>query len=510
MDYSDYRRHDAVGLAELVADGQVGAEELLDAAITRLGAVDPVLNTVVYRLDQRARTRARSALTGRFAGVPFLVKDLAQDVVGTPTGSGSRALAAIPAARNALVVDRWLGAGLVVFGKTNTPEFGAKNITEPEANGPTRNPWNPAHTPGGSSGGSAAAVAAGVVPAAGANDGGGSIRIPAACCGLVGLKPGRGVVPSGPAVGEPLHGAVTNGVVTRSVRDAAAMLDVIAGPDPTGPYLGARADESYTVAASRPPRRLRIGYATASPLGTPVDREAVAAVDDAVALLDELGHHVEPATTGIDERRLATDFLTMWFASLSREVDDARRRTGCGPGSFELDTRVLAAVGRSVSAPDYLAALERWNGYTQGLVAFHERYDLLLTPTLASPPVRVGELTTPPVMRMLSRLLVTGRLARLARLGGILDSIVDDNLGRTPYTQLANITGRPAISVPLYWTAAGLPLGVQFVAPLGGEGLLLTLAAQLEQARPWFDRQPPPLPSVNPPAGQVHSRHGIR
>ncbi|MFD6674126.1 amidase [Rhodococcus zopfii] len=495
MDYSDYRRHDAVGLAELVATGQVGAEELLDAAIARLDAVDPVLNTVVYRLDQRARTRARGSLTGPFAGVPFLVKDLAQDVVGTPTGSGSRALAALPAARNALVVDRWLDAGLVVFGKTNTPEFGAKNITEPEANGPTRNPWNPAHTPGGSSGGSAAAVAAGVVPAAGANDGGGSIRIPAACCGLVGLKPGRGVVPSGPAVGELMHGAVSNGVVTRTVRDAAAMLDVIAGPDPTGPYLGARAEESYATVASRPPRQLRIGYATASPLGTPVDREAVAAVDDAIALLDELGHHVEPAETGVDERRLATDFLTMWFASLAQEVDDARCRTGCGPDGFELDTRVLAAVGRSVSAPDYLAALERWNGYTQRLMAFHERYDLLLTPTLASPPVRVGELSTPPMIRMLSRVIVAGRLGRLARLGGVLDSIVDDNLGRTPYTQLANITGRPAISVPLYRTGTGLPLGVQFVAPLGGEGLLLALAAQLEQVRRWADLQPSLTPA---------------
>ncbi|MFD6895575.1 amidase [Rhodococcus sp. NPDC060086] len=495
MEYAEYRRYDAVGLAGLVARGEVSPVELLDTALARLDAVDPALNTVVQRLDDRARVRADGPLTGPFAGVPFLVKDLLQDVIGTPTGSGSRALADLPVAQNAVVVDRWVDAGLVIFGKTNTPEFGAKGITEPESGGITRNPWNRALTPGGSSGGSAAAVAAGVVPAAGANDGGGSIRIPAACCGLVGLKPGRGVVPTGPVGGEPLHGAVSNGVISRTVRDSAAMLDVMAGPYPAAPYSVDRVSSSYAAEANTPPRRLRIGYATASPIGTGVDPEAVAAVERAVVLLDELGHRVEPADTGIDERRLAADFLTMWFASLALEVDDTRRRTGCGSDGFEFDTRIMAALGRSVSAPDYLAAHARWADYVRDLSAFHERYDLLLTPTLAYPPARVGELTTPTWMRTLGSVLMTARLGRLARWGGLIDKVIDDNLGRTPYTQLANITGRPAISVPLHWTAEGVPLGVQFVAPLGGEALLLSLAGELEQARPWFDKQPPLLPA---------------
>lgn len=500
MDYAEYRRHDAVGLAELVAERQVTPGELLDAAIDRLDVVEPTLNTVVQRLDDRARVRAEGPLQGRFAGVPFLVKDLLQDIVGVPTGSGSRALAYLPAARNSVIVDRWLDAGLVVFGKTNTPEFGVKGITEPEVDGPTRNPWDPTLTPGGSSGGSAAAVAAGVVPAAGANDGGGSIRIPAACCGLVGLKPGRGLVPTGPTGSEPLHGAVSDGVITRSIRDSAAMLDVMAGSYAAGPYLAARSSQSYTAAARVRPRRLRIGYATASPIGTVVDPEAVAAVDSAVALLDELGHHVEPAETGIDERRLASDFLTMWFAALAVEVDDARRRTGAGSDGFEFDTRILAELGRSVSAPDYLAALARWGEYASGLAAFHERYDLLLTPTLACPPAKVGELATPRWMIALGSVLIATRMGRVARWGGLVDRMVDENLGRTPYTQLANITGRPAISLPLHWTAAGVPLGVQFVGPLGGEALLLALGAELEQARPWFDRQPPLFPAPDPSA----------
>ena len=497
MEYSEYRRHDAVGLAELVATGQVSASELLETAIARLDVVEPTLNTVVRRLDDRARARARGPLDGPFAGVPFLLKDLGQDLAGVPTSSGSRVLANLPVDENSVIVDRWLGAGLVPFGKTNTPEFGAKGITEPDAFGPSRNPWDPAVTPGGSSGGSAAAVAAGVVPVAGASDGGGSIRIPAACCGLLGLKPGRGLVPTGPRGGEPLHGAATNGVIGRTVRDAAAFLDIMAGSYAGGPYLAERA-QSYTEAARSAPRRLRIGWATDSPIGTPVDREAVAAVNGAVTLLEELGHHVEPATTGVDERRLAEDFLTMWFATAAEEVAEARRRTGARAEDFEFDTRIMAAIGAATSASNYVAAHARWAEYASGLAQFHERYDLLLTPTLAAPPSRIGELDTPRWMRRAGELLLRSRTAWVAGRAGFVDRVVDDNLGRTPYTQLANITGRPAISVPLHWTASGLPLGVQFVAPLGGEGLLLALAGELEQARPWFDRQPPLAPAELP------------
>lgn len=490
MEFDEYRKHDAVGLAGLVAAGEVKATELLELAIERAQAVNPRINAVVRPMHDLARERAKTSLSGPFAGVPFLIKDLSQDYAGLPTGSGSRALADFPMPDHAEVVRRWLDAGLVVFGKTNTPEFGAKGITEPEVNGPTRNPWNTGHTPGGSSGGSAAAVAAGVVPVAGGNDGGGSIRIPAACCGLFGLKPGRGLVPSGPVYAEMLHGAAGHGVLSRSVRDTAAMLDVIAGPDPSGPYLPALPDAPFAELARRDPGRLRIGYATASPIGTDVSPDAIAAVEDAVALLRSLGHDVEEAKTGVDERQLARDFLNMWFASVAAEVDFVRRLTGCGEDKFELDTRIMAAVGRATSAPAYVGAHNRWNQHAHRLAQFHETYDLLLTPTLAHPPARIGQLATPAWMETASRLLLAVRGAGLLAKTDLVDRIADENLRWTPYTQLANITGRPAMSVPTYWTPSGLPLGVQFVAGLGGEGLLLALATQLESARPWFDRTP--------------------
>lgn len=491
MEYAEYRRHDAVGLAGLVAGGEVSAEELLAVAIERAEAVNPRLNAVNRTMYDLARTRAAGELAGPFAGVPFLIKDLGQHYAGLPTGSGSRSLAALPAAAHSTVVQRWLDAGLVVFGKTATPEFGAKAITEPDAGGPTRNPWNPAHTPGGSSGGTAAAVAAGIVPMGGASDGGGSIRIPAGCCGLFGLKPGRGLLPEGPDVAERMHGAGVSGVISRSVRDTAAVLDLLSAPDPTGPYLSARPDEPLAEAVKREPGALRIGFSTGSPLGTPVDDQAIAAVQDAATLLTDLGHHVEPAATGVDERQLATDFLTMWFAVVAEEVADARRRSGCGPEGFELDTLLMAALGRATPAPRYIAGHNRWNTHARRLAAFHERYDLLLTPTLARPPVRIGELAAPAAVQAVERGLLRVRAAGLLARTGIVSQLIDANLGPVPYTQLANITGRPAMSVPLYWTPSGLPLGVQFVGPLGGEGRLLSLAAQLERARPWFDREPP-------------------
>lgn len=490
MRFDEYRKRDATGLASLVANGEVSPTELLECAIARAEDVDPIVNSIVRPMHDEARRQIAKPCSGAFAGVPFLIKDLGQDYSGIPTGSGSRSLAATPARENSEVVDRWLDAGLVVFGKTNTPEFGAKGVTEPDANGVTRNPWNPEHTPGGSSGGAAAATAAGIVPMAGASDGGGSIRIPAACCGLFGLKAGRGVVPGGPGVGESIHGATTNGVITRTVRDSAAMLDVLSGPGRIAPYLTAASSASYLESSRREPGALRIGYSYASPSGDSVHPDAVAAVDDAAALLESLGHHVEQASTGVDERRLSRDFLTVWFATMSARMKAVRDETGCAETAFELDTRIMAAVGRTVSAPDYVAAHGRWHDYTRALVEFHGRYDLLLTPTLATPPSKIGDLATPGWMRTGSKAILASRTARLLAMTGMVDRVADENLSRTPYTQLANVTGRPAMSVPTYWTESGLPLGVQFVGPLGSEGALLSLATQIEAARPWFDRIP--------------------
>ncbi|VFA97795.1 amidase [Nocardia cyriacigeorgica] len=491
MRYDEYRAHDAVGLADLVARGEVSPAELLEVAIARCEQVDGRINAVVRQMHDSARTRARDQLTGAFAGVPFLIKDLLQDYAGLPTGSGSRALRGQVASQHSASVQRWLDAGLVIFGKTNTPELGAKPVTEPEASGPTRNPWQFERTPGGSSGGSAAAVAAGIVPVAGANDGGGSIRIPAGYCGLFGLKPGRGLVPSGPAHAEYLHGIATDGVVSRSVRDSARMLDVLTGtPDLGGPYLAARPPRSYSELALCTPPTLRIAYSTHSPIGTPVAPDAVAAVENMATALARFGHAVEPAEPNLDGRQIATDFLTMWYAETAWAVRETKRTARVPESRFELDTRLLAAAGEALRTSDYFDAQYRANAYSRALTEFHNHYDLFLTPTSAGPPPRIGELDTPRSLRAVGRTLLRFRLAGAVAKTPAWRRTVVDNLSTVPFTQLANITGRPAMSVPAHRTADGLPIGVHFIGRLGSEPLLLALAHHLESEFPWAHLEP--------------------
>ena len=491
MQFDEYVRHDAVGLADLVRKGEVHPRELLQTAMARADATAS-LNMIVRRLDDLARTTAEvpPRVDAPFAGVPFLVKDLFQDIAGLPSSCGSRALMQVAADEDADVVRRWKQAGLVIFGKTNTPEFGARNVTEPKAWGAARNPWNPGRTPGGSSGGSAAAVAAGVVPMAGANDGGGSIRIPAAACGLFGLKPGRGRISMGPLMAEGLQGIAVQGIVSRSVRDSATMLDVLQGPEPHAPYHMAAPLTPYADAIKTPPRSLRIGFTTASPIGTPVDAEAVRAVEHTARLLESLGHHVEEVASPVNGLQLAEDFLLAWFCAQALLIDTIKAQTGAGNDQFEADNLLMAAVGRSVSAVELLACEARWNTHNRDLARYHAHHDLWLTPTLAAPPVPLGALDTPRALETLSTLARGLGLAGVMRHTRDFKATVLNNLGWTPYTQLANLTGRPAMSVPLYWTPDELPLGVQFVAPLDGEALLLQLAAQLEQAQPWFERRP--------------------
>ncbi|CAN3131604.1 amidase [Mycobacterium sp. smrl_JER01] len=488
MDFQEYRSHDATGLAQLVADKQVTAEELLTLARERAAAVNPRINAIVRDVT----ATPADAGDGPFAGVPFLIKDLAQDYAGLPSSRGSRALMSTPVAEHSTIVRRWIDAGLVIFGKTNTPEFGAKGITEPDAWGPARNPWDLGRTPGGSSGGSAAAVAAGIVACAGANDGGGSIRIPAACCGLVGLKPGRGLTPMGPEVGESMHGSAVQGVVSRTVRDTAAMLDVISGGEPWGPFTPAIPEHTFTSCLEQDPGRLRIGVRVPTAMTPAPHREAFAAVEATVRTLTELGHHVEELPQApFDDAALAREFLLTWFVYTAWELDDAKRLTGAKDEAFERDTLILSAIGRATSSVDYLDAVQRRHEHTRRLTEFFDSYDLLLTPTLATPPPAIGEFDLPAALQRASDVLLRTRTAHLLRFTRIVDDMVDKNLGWVPYTQLANITGRPAISLPLHWTEQGLPLGVQFVAPLAGEALLIRLAAQLEQAMPWRDRVAP-------------------
>lgn len=492
MQQSEYQAHDGLGLAALVAAGEVAPAELLAAARARAAVVGGRINAIVRPMDEIADARVGEDLSGPFAGVPFLLKDLAQEYAGVPTSSGSRALANVPAPEHATVVQRWLDAGLVIFGKTNSPELGAKAVTEPDLFGATRNPWDLGHTPGGSSGGSAAAVAAGILPVAGASDGGGSIRIPAACCGLFGLKPSRGLIPSGPVVGDPMQGAAVQGVISRSVRDTAAMFDVLAGPDASSPYLpDVPAGTSFLEAAGADPGKLKIGLVIASAVNPSPDPEAVRAVEDAAKLLESLGHEVTVVPAPVDELAVARDFLTTWFVNAARAVERIKQVTGAGDEGFEQDTLLMAALGRTVSGVDHLAALERRHVYTRALSTFHAEHDLLLTPTLATPPLEIGALDSPPALRAAASLLLKTKTAGVLPHLGIVDTFVQKNLGWVPYTQLANITGRPAMSVPLHWTAGGLPLGVQLCGRLGSEGTLLALASQLETAQPWADRRPP-------------------
>ncbi len=425
--------------------------------------------------------------------MPFLIKDLGQEYRGFPTSSGSRSLIDYVAEQHALVTQRFLDAGLVIFGKTNTPEFGAKGVTEPDYWGPARNPWDTARTPGGSSGGSGAAVAAGIVPAAGANDGGGSIRIPAACNGLVGLKTSRGLSPYGPQTGESMFGMGTEGVVSRTVRDSAALYDAIIGANARADYQVALPAGPFVEHIKNRPGALKIGYSTSSAINSHPSREAVAAVEAAATALRGLGHQVDEVVPPYDDAALARDFLTIWFAQLYQQVVEIRERLGARDSDFEADTLAMCELGRSTGLQALMLALENRNNHIQSLASFHESYDYLLTPTLATSPLPIGATTTSPRLQLAARTLSKLHAGKVMALSGIMDELIQESLGWVPYTQLANITGRPAISVPLHWTEAGLPLGVQFVGRLGADGDLLQLAAQLEEAVPWAHRHPAPV-----------------
>lgn len=493
MDHAEYLAHDATALAARVAAGDVAPGALLDLALAQQARVHGRVNAVVRLMETQARERVAGPLRGPLAGVPFLIKDGVQDYAGVPTTYGSRTMTRNVPAVHAHVVQRYLDAGLVIFGKTNLPEFAIRAVTDPELFGRTSNPWDLARTPGGSSGGAAAAVAAGIVPMAAGNDGGGSLRIPAACCGLFALRPSRGRVSSGPGLAEVWFGASSEGVISRSVRDSALALDVLQGAAPGDPFVIAPPAAPYTRLMGRAPGRLRIGWSTASPIGTDVHPEAVRAVERTVRLLTSLGHDVEEAAPRIDGAALAQSYLHLYFGQIPAAVERARA-LGARGDELELMNRILVTLGDSVSATRLTTQLNRWNDFSRALGSWFGRYDLFLTPTLAHPPVAHGTGDPAPLeRRLLGFLHGTGLLAVLARLG-LLDKTVDriatDNLRYVPFTQLSNLTGTPSMSVPLHWTPDGLPLGVQFMGPFGSEARLLQLAAQLEEAQPWFDRLP--------------------
>ncbi len=472
MGFAAYERYDGLGLAGLVRGGEVKAEEMLEAAIERVDALNPALNAVVTRLYDQARAALAAGLpAGPFTGVPYALKDLGALYTGAVTSYGSRLFAGAVADHDSEYTVRLKRAGLVILAKTNTPEMGLAPSTEPRLFGPTRNPWNRAHSAGGSSGGSAAAVAGGMLPMAHATDGGGSIRIPASCCGLFGLKPTRARNPMGPDAGEGWGGASVGHAVTRSVRDSAALLDVTAGPDVGDPYWAPPPAGPFLDEVGRPPGRLRIALATASWNGAPVDPECAAAATDAARLCESLGHHVEEARPDYNHEALGQATRIIIGANVRAALDVGAKARGRAveAGDVERVTWEFAALGASHTAADYARSIGVVHRTGRAVARFFTRHDIILSPTMCRPPFPLG------VLDMSSADADAYLAAVLASIG---------------FTSLFNSSGNPAMSVPLAWSRSGLPIGIQFAAPFGGEALLFRLAGQLETARPWAARRP--------------------
>ena len=495
ISFTDYTRHDGLGLAALVRSGQVSADELLETAFARIEAHNPALNAVIRTRQAQARAEAaRIDFEAPFAGVPFLLKDLIASLAGEPTAGGNALLATLRMPRDSELVRRYRAAGVQIAGRTNTPEFGLTPYTEPVLFGPTHNPWSLAHSPGGSSGGSAAAVAAGMVPLASGGDGGGSIRIPASCCGLFGLKPSRGLTPTGPAFGELWHGFAIEHVLSRSVRDSAAMLDASAGTDPGAPYAAPMPLRPFLDEVGTEPGRLRIAFTREPQFGHgAVHADCIAGLENTARLLESLGHHVEEAAPPLDHEACAVAFATVIAVETAAEIDHLAQLTQrrLHWRDFEPATYATALLGRTISGTAYAGAVRLLQMSARTMAPFFARHDVLLTPTLAAPPALTGALQPSVAEQRFIRIVNVLNAGWLMNALGAVKLQAEKTFAYMPFTPLFNATGQPAMSVPLHWNAAGLPIGMQFAARFGEDATLLRLAAQLERARPWFDRRPP-------------------
>jgi amidase/6-aminohexanoate-cyclic-dimer hydrolase len=471
MAFKEYGNYDAMGLADLVRKKEVRAAELLDEAIARTAKVDPQLNAVVVKHYDYAQRQIDQGLPdGPFTGVPFLLKDL--DIIkGTRTTFGASLHKDHVADHTGTLAQRFLDTGVTVFGKSSSPEFGLMPTTESRLHGPTRNPWNLAHSAGGSSGGAGAAVAARVLPVAHASDGGGSIRIPASASGVFGLKPTRARNPLGPDRGEGWGGFSCGHVVSISVRDSAAMLDAIHGPEPSSPYVAPPPERPFAQEVGRDPGRLRIAFTDRSPYGDAIDPEIAAATREIASLLAGLGHHVEERAPDLAADPAAV-MATIVGANAALTVRLAEQGFGRAitENDFEILTLAMAQNAQKATATDYVAAQLGAFQISRALATFFESCDVFLCPTLCSPPLRIGELNT--------------MSEDLSHIPPILRRYI-------PATAMFNMSGQPAMSVPLAWNAAGLPLGMMFAARFGDEATLFRLAAQLEQERPWKHKLPP-------------------
>jgi Asp-tRNA(Asn)/Glu-tRNA(Gln) amidotransferase A subunit family amidase len=471
MAFDAYESYDALGLAQLVRNGDLKPRELLEAALERVAQRNPALNAVVIPRYEEARRECDDAADGPFRGVPFLVKDLYALIAGTAATSGSRLFAGDVSPRDNELVARYRRAGLVIFGKTASPEFGLTTTTESTLYGQTRNPWKPTHMAGGSSGGSASAVAAGIAPAAHATDGGGSIRVPASCCGLFGMKPTRGRTPYGPDASEGWNGMSAGHAVTRSVRDSAALLDVIDGGEVGAPYAAPPKARPFLSELGASTGRLRIALQTATWNNSPTHADCLAAVRDAAELCRSLGHEVTEAPLEVDREGLARSGQAIVTASTRATIQARLAVLGRELRDDDLEpmTRLYFQAAAGLEAADYVRAIQGIHAAGRTVSRFLTDWDVILSPTMATPPLPLGKLA-----------LTNTDLP--SYLGALQQSI--------GFTQLFNASGHPAMSVPLWWNAEGLPIGVQFAGRFGDEATLFRLAAQLEHARPWFDRRP--------------------
>ncbi|GAA6155042.1 amidase [Pyruvatibacter sp. HU-CL02332] len=471
--FKEYDDYDALGLAELVAKKEVTSTELLDEAISRLEKVDGALNSVPLKHYDEARAAIDAGLPdGPFKGVPFLLKDLHLLMTGTVTSFGSGAFKDNVADHDSTLTERYKDAGLVIFGKTNSPEFGLAGTTEPRLYGPTHNPWNTDHSPGGSSGGAAAAVAAGVLPLANASDGGGSIRIPASACGLFGMKPSRARTPLGPDRGEGWGGMSASHAVSRTVRDNAALLDATAGPAPGDPYSCPEPKRPFLDEVGIEPRPLRIAVTDTGPNGNSADAAVSAGLEATVKLLESLGHTVTQAAPAIDPNEMTVAQIGLIASSTALALDMRGEALGRPIAQQEVEniTWAIAENGRSLSGTDVARGTLLIHQFSRQVAAFMNDYDVLLSPTLALPPVPLGTVNMD---------------------GDDIGAYIDINARYMPFAGLFNMTGQPSMSVPMHWTDDGLPVGMMFTGPFGDEATLFQLAGQLERAQPWAHRRPP-------------------
>lgn len=487
--FPEYESFDGLGLANLIKSGVISPAELLEAAIERVAIWNPKLNAVIHKLYDQARQAVQNEIpSGLFQGVPFLLKDLLVEYAGAPLSSGSRFMHGWVSPKDNEVVKRFKQAGVIIFGKTNTPEFGTSFVTEPELFGPTHNPWDLARTSGGSSGGSAAAVAVGIIPVAHANDGAGSIRVPSAYCGVFGLKPSRGRTPAGPNMLRVWQGMVVEHVISCSVRDSAAMLDVLAGPELGSPISLPSPGYSFLAALGKEPPKLRIAMMEQPFFPATVSSEYRQAVHAAASLCQQLGHVVEPATLKINSSEVMQAFMVVIAAELAANIKMLSKLIGRKPkhSDLELLSILTCQMGERFNAADLVSAMQVLDNVGRKFAEYFQECDVLLLPTMAGPPPLIGELQPKGIEKGILQLLSRFPYGPIMR--KIAQQFAERSFASSPFTPLFNITGQPAMSVPLYWDKQGLPIGIQFAGRMGDEKTLLQLAHQLEKVQPWIQK----------------------